>query len=765
MEEKLLPVIALRGVVVFPDCTASIDIGREKTLFAVDTAFKGNGEILCLTQKDINVSDPGEDDVYRVGTVAKVRQVLKLPNNNMRVLIAGMYRASAQDLDFDGKFITAKTVPLQETNTDTIRAEAVFRQCREKLSELSGNKKISRELFLELNNTYNYNSFVNLLANVLVYQDDKKQQLVEEPDTEIRLEEIDKAISTEIEIAKMDKRIASRVKTQIDQGQKEYYLKEQMRAIGAELGDDNEAGELEKKIKDARMPEEVEQKALKELGRMAKMAPSSPDASVIRTYIDWLTDLKWNYATEDNKDLKRAKEILDEDHFGLEKIKERILEYLAVMHLTGGMKSPILCFVGPPGVGKTSIVKSIARALGRKYVRMSLGGVRDEAEIRGHRRTYIGAMPGKIIYMLKQAQCVNPVILFDELDKMSSDYRGDPASAMLEVLDPEQNFSFVDHYLEVPFDLSKVMFVATANTVESIPPALLDRMEIIELTGYTEEEKISIAKNFLIPKTKKNHGLDNSDFALSDDTVRKVIECYTRESGVRTLEREIAAIARKVALKVLNGEIREEITPANLSDYLGVEKYRNDQPELVDEVGSATGLAWTAVGGVTLTIDVALFKGKGEILLTGKLGDVMKESARTAISLVKSLAQEYGVDPKVFGETDIHLHIPEGAIPKDGPSAGITMATALMSAFSGFPVSRKVAMTGEVTLRGKVLPIGGLKEKTLAAFRAGIRKVIIPKDNYKDAAEIPEEVRSQLELVFVSEIKQVFDAALVKNKK
>lgn len=764
MEEKLLPVIALRGVVVFPDCTASIDIGREKTLSAVDTAFKGNGEVLCLTQRDINVSDPSEADVYHVGTVAKVRQVLKLPNNNMRVLIAGAYRAEATELDFDGKFITAKAQPLNTVNSDTIRAEAIFRQCREKLSELSGNKKITRELFLELSNTYKYDVFVDLLANALVYQDDRKQQFIEETDTEVRLEEIDKVMSTEIEIAKMDKRIANRVKTQIDQGQKEYYLKEQMRAIGAELGDENEAVELEKKIKEAHMPEEVEQKALKELARMAKMAPSSPDASVIRTYIDWLTDLKWNYATEDNQNLRRAKEILDEDHFGLDKIKERILEYLAVMHLTGGLKSPILCFVGPPGVGKTSIVKSIARALGRKYVRMSLGGVRDEAEIRGHRRTYIGAMPGKIIYMLKQAQCVNPVILFDELDKMSSDYRGDPASAMLEVLDPEQNCSFVDHYLEVPFDLSKVMFVATANTVDSIPPALLDRMEIIELTGYTEEEKISIAEKFLIPKTRKNHGLEEKDFRLSEEAVRAVIECYTRESGVRTLEREIAAIARKVALKVLNDEPREEILPENLSDYLGVEKYKNDQPELKDEVGSATGLAWTAVGGVTLTIDVALFKGKGEILLTGKLGDVMKESARTAISLVKSLAGKYGVDPAVFGETDIHLHIPEGAIPKDGPSAGITMATAVMSAFSGFPVSRKVAMTGEVTLRGKVLPIGGLKEKTLAAFRAGIRKVIIPKDNYKDATEIPEEVRSQLELVCVSDIEQVFEQALVKSE-
>jgi len=767
MEEKLLPVLALRGVIVFPDCTTTIDIGREMTLNAVDTAYKGSGEVLCLTQKDINVVDPSAKDIYTVGTVVKIRQVLKLPGNSVRVLISGLYRAEAKDVDFDDKYITATAVPLVETNTDTIKAEALLRKCREGLAELSvNNKKITRELLLELTNTYEYNKFVNMLANSLVYQDERKQQFLEMTDTEERLDELNKVILTEIEIAKMDKRIAGRVKKQIDQGQKEYYLKEQMKAIGAELGDENEQEELEKKIKAAKMPEECEQKALKELNRMAKMAASSPDASVIRTYIDWLTELKWNFETEDNKDLTRAKEILDEDHFGLEKIKERILEYLAVMQLTGEMKGPILCFVGPPGVGKTSIVKSIARALGRKYVRMSLGGVRDEAEIRGHRRTYIGSMPGKIIYMLKQAQCVNPVILFDEIDKMSSDFRGDPASAMLEVLDPEQNFSFVDHYLEVPFDLSKILFVATANTVESIPPALLDRMEIIELTGYTEEEKVRIANSFLLPKIKKSHGIGETDFALTEDTIRAVIGKYTRESGVRTLEREISTIARKVALKIVNGTDLEDITvnPENLSDYLGVERHKSDVLDMHDEVGSATGLAWTAVGGVTLTIDVALFKGKGEILLTGKLGDVMKESARTAISLVKSRAESYGVDVEAFSRTDIHIHIPEGATPKDGPSAGITMSTALMSAFSGMPVSKKVAMTGEVTLRGKVLPIGGLKEKALAAYRVGIRKIIIPKDNVSDVTEIPEEVRSQLEIIYAEDISTVFEHALVQNK-
>ena len=455
---------------------------------------------------------------------------------------------------------------------------------------------------------------------------------------------------------------------------------------------------------------------------------------------------------------------MDEDHYGLEKIKERILEYLAVMQLTGGVRGPILCFTGPPGVGKTSIVKSIARALGRKYVRMSLGGVRDEAEIRGHRRTYIGAIPGKIVYLIKQAGSRNPVMLFDEIDKMSSDFRGDPASAMLEVLDPEQNFAFVDHYLEVPFDLSKILFVATANTVESIPPALLDRMELIELTGYTEEEKIQIADKFLVPKQLKNHGLQDGSLTLSDETLKAIIEKYTRESGVRTLEREIATIARKFALKIINGEAAEnaEIAPDNLDEYLGIEKYRNEALYMKDEVGSATGLAWTAVGGVTLTIDVAIFKGKGEILLTGKLGDVMKESARAAISLVRASADKYNIDSSVFGDTDIHIHIPEGAIPKDGPSAGVTMATAILSAFTGLPVSKKIAMTGEITLRGRVLPVGGIKEKVLAAYRAGIRKLILPAENEKDMQEVPAEVRQQLEVVYAEDIGTVFDTALVK---
>lgn len=765
MESVVMPILALRGVVVFPDCTATIDIGREYTLNAVETAYKGKGEVLCLTQKDISVNVPTDKDLYKIGTVAKVRQVLKLPGDNVRVLLSGLYRGEVKELESDGKYYYGKVTPLTETNTDTVRAEAMMRKCRELLDELAVNsKKVSKELLLELGVVFEYNKFVNILANAIVLRDDKKQQFIELTDTEERLDEMLRLLSTEIEIAKMDRRIAGRVKKQIDQGQKEYYLREQMKAIGSELGEDNEQENLENKIKSAQMPKEVEDKALKEVTRLAKMSPSSPDASVARTYVEWLTDLPWNTQTEDNKDLKLAKQILDEDHYGLEKIKERILEYLAVMQLTGGVRGPILCFTGPPGVGKTSIVKSIARALGRKYVRMSLGGVRDEAEIRGHRRTYIGAIPGKIVYLIKQAGSRNPVMLFDEIDKMSSDFRGDPASAMLEVLDPEQNFAFVDHYLEVPFDLSKILFVATANTVESIPPALLDRMELIELTGYTEEEKIQIADKFLVPKQLKNHGLQDGSLTLSDETLKAIIEKYTRESGVRTLEREIATIARKFALKIINGEAAEnaEIAPDNLDEYLGIEKYRNEALYMKDEVGSATGLAWTAVGGVTLTIDVAIFKGKGEILLTGKLGDVMKESARAAISLVRASADKYNIDSSVFGDTDIHIHIPEGAIPKDGPSAGVTMATAILSAFTGLPVSKKIAMTGEITLRGRVLPVGGIKEKVLAAYRAGIRKLILPAENEKDMQEVPAEVRQQLEVVYAEDIGTVFDTALVK---
>ena len=759
------PVVPLRGLIVFPHTTITIDVGRKKSLAAFTAAMQRDGQALFCAQKELSLPEPTAGDIRTCGTVCRILQRIDLPNKNVRLLVQGLYRVRIKNFLPNEEFLEAEADRIEITNDDTVMTEALFRKARELLATFSVNTngKINKDVLAQLAEKNDPNEFIDLLSHLVVYHDSKKQEILEIGDTEARLTELCNCLANEIEIAKVDKKIASDVKESIDKGQKEFYLKEQMKAISQELGSgEDEIVEIENKIKAAKMPKEVEEKALKELGRLAKMPAASPDASVSRSYIEWLTDLEWNEETVDNKDLKRAREILDEDHFGLEKIKERILEYLAVIQLTGKIKGPILCFVGPPGVGKTSIVRSIARALNRKYVRMSLGGVSDEAEIRGHRKTYVGSMPGKIIYLMKQAHCINPVMLFDEIDKMSRDYKGDPSSAMLEVLDPEQNNSFVDHYLEVPFDLSKTLFVATANKLDSIPAPLLDRMEVIELSGYTEEEKLSIAKDFLIKKEEEQNGLPVGSLNITDNGIRKIIESYTRESGVRTLERELAKVCRKKALALVEGkDINEKITEKNVSDYLGVEIYKNDVIDTKDEVGTATGLAWTAVGGVSLSVDVTLVDGKGEILLTGMMGDVMKESARTAISLVKSLSKDYGINGEVFAKTDIHVHIPEGAIPKDGPSAGITMATAIMSAFTGRAVSKKVAMTGEVTLRGKVLPIGGLKEKTLAAFRVGIKKVIIPKDNEKDLQEIPKEVRDNMTFVLAEDIKTVFDNSLI----
>lgn len=762
-EKLTLPMIALRGMVVFPDTTISLDIGRKKSLTALDKAVKNKSLVFLAAQKDLATADPTEKDIYKVGAVGQILQVIKLSDDNARAIIKGVYAAKIDELLLNEENLEASISPIEYYTEDEIEVEAMLRKSRDLVAQLGINStKLSKDLLIRVAEIYNANVYVNVVANEVIYRDADKQEILQTENTEKRIDKLSKILVNEVEIAKIDKKIAGRVKRQIDKGQKEFYLKEQIRAISQELGnDEDEIIELEKLVEKSKMPKDVAQKALKEIRRMAKMVPSSPDASVIRAYIEWLTDMPWGVITEDNKDLNRAREILDEDHFGLDKIKQRIIEYLAVMQLTGGLNGPILCFVGPPGVGKTSIVKSIARALNRKYVRMSLGGVRDEAEIRGHRRTYVGAIPGKVIYLLKQAQSMNPVMLFDEIDKMSSDFRGDPASAMLEVLDPEQNNNFVDHYMEVPFDLSKTLFICTANNVDSIPPALLDRMELIELTGYTEEEKMEIAKHFLVPKQEKLNGIEPKSIAFSDEALRGVITGYTRESGVRQLEREVATICRKVALKIVNEKKNEfDINPDGLEEYLDIPKFKNEIVDKGDEVGSATGLAWTVVGGTTLVIDVTLFEGKGDVLLTGMLGDVMKESARTAISLVRSKAAEYGIDPQVFLKTDIHIHIPEGAIPKDGPSAGVTMATAIMSAFSGKAVRKNVAMTGEITLRGKVLPIGGLKEKTLAAYRAGIRKVIVPQENEKDLREIPKEVLSNIDVVLAENIKTVFDTAL-----
>lgn len=764
-----LPMIPLRGLVIYPHMAIHFDIGRTKSVMALNAAVDHNSCIFLAPQKSAQVNDPKLSDVLKVGCVAKVKQVIKLPNDNIRVLVEGLYRAEwlreVPNESYAEVLITeARIQPVQPEIFDAYR-----RRIDEILKEFATlDQKVTKEVLDLVASFEDPEGYVNTIGGVLVHSEVDRQKLLEELSQEKRLELLSQILLHEVEIIKIDRKISGRVKSGIEQNQKEYYLREQMKAISEELGEgaEEEIDEYSKKIKALKMPKELEEKALKECARLSKMPSSSPEAANIRTYCDWICDLPWSKATKDNRDLARASEILEADHFGLEKVKERILEYIAVIQLTQKIKGPILCFVGPPGVGKTSIAKSIARALGRHFVRMSLGGVKDESEIRGHRRTYIGAMPGRIIYHMKSAGSVNPVFLLDEIDKMSSDYRGDPASAMLEVLDPEQNNSFRDNYLELPYDLSRVMFICTANTRDTIPAPLLDRMEIIDLNGYTADEKSEIAKKYLVPKQTAEHGLKEGSFRLTDEAILGLIEGYTRESGVRQLEREIANLCRKVVKNIVMNKAEKNYQPvvieaSQLEDYLGAPKFREEDAVKEDEIGAVTGLAWTAVGGTTLTVEVSLMKGKGEIVLTGQLGDVMKESARTALSLVRSHAEEYGIPPEKFLENDIHIHVPEGATPKDGPSAGITMATAILSAFLKRPVDHRVAMTGEITLRGKVLPIGGLKEKTLAAHRAGIKKVILPKDNEKDIRELPEKIRNELELIPADNIVTVFSNALV----
>ena len=713
---------------------------------ALNAAVDNNSCIFLAPQKSAQVNDPKvPDDVLKVGCVAKIKQVIKLPNDNIRVLVEGLYRA---ELLREVPNESYSEVLIAEARIQPVQPE-IFDAYRRRIDEIlkefaSLDQKVTKDVLDLIASFDEPEGYVNTVGGILVHSEVDRQRLLEELSQEKRLELLSQILLHEIEIIKIDRKISGRVKSGIEQNQKEYYLREQMKAISEELGEgaEEEIDEYSKKIKALKMPKELEEKALKECARLNKMPSSSPEAANIRTYCDWICDLPWSKATKDNRDLAKASEVLEADHFGLEKVKERILEYIAVIQLTQKIKGPILCFVGPPGVGKTSIAKSIARALGRNFVRMSLGGVKDESEIRGHRRTYIGAMPGRIIYHMKAAGSVNPVYLLDEIDKMSSDYRGDPASAMLEVLDPEQNNSFRDNYLELPYDLSRVMFICTANTRDTIPAPLLDRMEIIDLNGYTADEKLEIAKKYLVPKQTAEHGLKPGSFTLTDAAILGLIEGYTRESGVRQLEREIANLCRKVVKNiVLNKEEKSyqpvEIGAGQVEEYLGAPKFREEDAVREDEIGAVTGLAWTAVGGTTLTVEVSLMKGKGEIVLTGQLGDVMKESARTALSLVRSRAGEYGIPPEMFLENDIHIHVPEGATPKDGPSAGITMATAILSAFLKRPVDHRVAMTGEITLRGKVLPIGGLKEKTLAAHRAGIKKVILPKENVRTFRNCP----------------------------
>ncbi len=766
---KTLPLLPLRGLTVFPYMTLYFDVGREKSIRALEEAMINDQLIFLVAQKDASTDSPAEEDIYSIGTISKVKQLLKLQGDTIRVLVEGISRAEIKNIIQKEPFFVAEVVEAQvEYEFDANEVEALKRRlfsAFEDYVKLSG--KVSPDAASTVIEIENINQVSDIIANNIPLKVEQKQEILSEFHPLRRIEALLRILYQETEILEIEKDINSKVRKQIDKVQKEYYLREQMKAIQNELGDrDGIAGEVEEykaRLEKAGLPEEAEKKVLKELDRLLKMPSGSAEGSVIRTYVDWIFDLPWNKFTEEDIDLAKAEEILEQDHYGLTKVKERIVEYLAVHKLKNNLRGPILCLVGPPGVGKTSIAKSIARALNRNYVRISLGGVKDESEIRGHRRTYVGSMPGRIISALKQAGSSNPLILLDEIDKMSSDFRGDPASAMLEVLDAEQNFAFRDHYLELPFNLSNAMFLTTANSLETIPRPLLDRMEVISLSSYTEEDKANIAMKYLLPKQIDLNGLNPKNIKIDEETIRDIINYYTREAGVRNLEREIGSVCRKVA-KTIVAENKRVVTVSknNLEKYLGVKKYRYDFANEKDEVGIATGLAWTPVGGDTLSIEVNLMNGKGKLELTGHLGDVMKESARAAMSYIRSQCKQLKIDEDFYENKDIHIHVPEGAIPKDGPSAGITLATAMVSALSGIPVDRKVAMTGEITLRGRVLPIGGLKEKVLAAHRAGIETIILPIDNKKDIDEIPENVRKSLKFICASDMKTVLKNALVK---
>lgn len=756
-----LPLIPLRGLTVFPNTTVNFDVGRKKSVAAVTDAVKNrNGKIILCRQINTDESNPKPDGIYTVGVLARVVQVISNGGETLRIIVDGIKKVKVTGYVDNPDFFVASYEPMKELHARTVEAKAYRRKCMSVVEEhYFVGERATKDVYNILNETEEPVAFLYRAAHLMDISD--RQGFLEIDDVIDKYELLLDFLEDELEIAKIEKKINRKVRESIDKGQKEYYLREQIKAIQEELGDEDDDDLLLKADK-LPIPEESKKKLKKDIERNAKMPTSSPDYAISRNYFDFVFDLPWGIESEDNNDIENARKILDEDHYGLEKIKERILEFLAVRQLTDEKREPIICLVGPPGVGKTSIVKSIARALNRKYVRMSLGGIRDEAEIRGHRKTYVGAMPGRIISNIRIAGTMNPVFLLDEIDKLASDFKGDPSSALLEVLDPEQNNAFRDNYLEIPFDLSKVIFITTANNPDAIPAPLYDRMEIIEMSGYTPEEKLQIAKKHLIGKQLKAHGISEDRLSFTDDGIEKIIYSYTRESGVRGLEKEIANVMRKVAVKIVSGEAQDKIvvTKDNVKEFLGVEKYlENEKPEH-SEVGAATGLAWTAVGGEILTIEVSIVSGKGEILLTGHLGDVMKESARTAISYIHAHADDYDIPERAFKDKDIHIHVPEGAIPKDGPSAGITIATAVFSALTGKGVRNDVAMTGEITLRGKVLPIGGLKEKSLAAMRAGIKKVLIPVDNMKDLDDIPESVKNGVKFIPVENVSEVFKIAI-----
>ncbi|MBJ8054590.1 endopeptidase La [Bacillus cereus] len=768
--ERIVPLLPLRGILVYPTMVLHLDVGRDKSIQALEQAAMDENIIFLAMQKEMNIDNPKEDDIYSVGTVAKVKQMLKLPNGTLRVLVEGLHRAEVVEFIEEENLVQVSIRTVTEEVEDDLEEKALMRTLLEHFEQyIKVSKKVSNETFATVADVEEPGRLADLIASHLPIKTKQKQEILEGVSVKERLHTLISIIQDEQELLSLEKKIGQKVKRSMERTQKEYFLREQMKAIQTELGDkegkSGEVEELREKIEQSGMPEETMQAALKELDRYEKLPVSSAESGVIRNYIDWLLALPWTTATEDMIDLAHSEEILNKDHYGLEKVKERVLEYLAVQKLTNSLKGPILCLVGPPGVGKTSLARSIATSLNRNFVRVSLGGVRDESEIRGHRRTYVGAMPGRIIQGMKKAKTVNPVFLLDEIDKMSNDFRGDPSAALLEVLDPEQNHNFSDHYIEEPYDLSKVMFVATANTLASVPGPLLDRMEIISIAGYTELEKVHIAREHLLPKQLKEHGLRKGNLQVRDEALLEIIRYYTREAGVRTLERQIAKVCRKAAKIIVTAERKRiVVTEKNIVDLLGKHIFRYGQAEKTDQVGMATGLAYTAAGGETLAIEVSVAPGKGKLILTGKLGDVMKESAQAAFSYIRSRAEELHIDPDFHEKNDIHIHVPEGAVPKDGPSAGITMATALISALTGIPVSKEVGMTGEITLRGRVLPIGGLKEKTLSAHRAGLTKIILPAENEKDLDDIPESVKENLTFVLASHLDEVLEHALVGVK-
>jgi endopeptidase La len=764
-KKETYPVLPLRDIVVYPKMVVPLFVGREKSIRALQAGVDSDKNIILATQKDPGIEDPAEDDIYHVGTIGTVLQLLRLPDGTVKVLIEGLERVRIDSFVENEEFLEANATLLPEVDKSSdVELEALVRAVLSQFEEyVKLSKKIPPEVLVAVDQIDDYSKLADTIASHLTLKIADKQELLEGETLKDRFEKILGFMDAEVTLLEVENKIKSRVKKQMEKSQKEYYLNEQMKAIQKELGDgdeDNEIAEYTKKIEKTKLSKEAREKALSEVKKLKTMSAMSSEATVVRNYLDWLLDIPWKKRSKVNKDLAKALAILEKDHYGLEKVKERIIEYLAVQSRADKVKGPILCLVGPPGVGKTSLGKSIARATGRSFVRASLGGMRDEAEIRGHRRTYIGSMPGKIIKGMKKAATSNPLFLLDEIDKLGNDWRGDPSSALLEVLDPEQNAAFNDHYLEVDYDLSDVMFVTTANSLD-MPRPLLDRMEVIRLSGYTEDEKIEIAKRHLIPKIFEENAVKEKELEITDDAIRSIIRYYTREAGVRNLERELATIARKAVKEILlNKEKKVKVSEKNIDKYLGVIKYRYGEAEAEDHIGVTTGLAWTEVGGDILFIEAVDMPGKGKITQTGKLGDVMKESIETAYSVVRSHSEQLGIDPEIFEKTDIHVHVPEGATPKDGPSAGIAMYTTLVSVLTKIPVRKDVAMTGEITLQGRVLPIGGLKEKLLSALRGGIKTVIIPKDNEKDLEEIPDNVKTGMKIIPVSEVREVIDIAL-----